>query len=98
QPGSSLSPYTTLFRSELSDNSIIFEAKVPIPPHGATYENIDEIESLKVEFQDLLNISRYKNPNPYMKRFNLDWIKLEEKTSPLEDRKSTRLNSSHVKI
>lgn len=73
--------YISIGSLEILDDSIVFEAKEPDPLQGASYENVNEIKSFRIELKDLLNLSIYKNPKPYMKRFNLDWILLEEKSS-----------------
>src|SRR5690606_40471561 len=87
QPRSTLFPYTTLFRSEL-------KAKLAVAELGGfgTFSRVElaAIGAL-LKYVDLTQIGKKPLIRP-PKRSSADGILL------IEDRKSTRLNSSHVKI
>src|SRR5207253_11391356 len=89
-----LFPYTTLFRSQISDGSVVYAAMEGSRP-------------LLVEVQALVNPTSYGYPKRTasgidLNRVNLLIAVLERRTklklADREDRKSTRLNSSHVAI
>src|SRR5690606_40767053 len=88
-PRSTLLPYTTLFRSQ-------FELTVQ-------HERIDVIVPLELFFVLLESL---KILNPYLKQrshgaadnFRMIYIHSRPNNANISDRKSTRLNSSHVKI
>src|SRR5690606_41955266 len=87
-PRSTLFPYTTLFRSST--------ALLPFWEHDRTIEWSDwsSIRGLRGKIEYYLKGKEH----PFLP---IDWILLIENTSDEllnKDRKSTRLNSSHVKI
>src|SRR5690606_42018610 len=92
-PTSPLFPYTTLFRSEatyFSKKSTDALVSKPLPPSigsaSSRYENIGRVDNSGFELG--LNTQPVRNENLV---WNLN-------LSGSLDRKSTRLNSSHVKI
>src|SRR5690606_41946650 len=94
-PTSHLFPYTTLFRSIRNSNIMA------IAP-TATIANITGVsQSIEPTYQNLYvksNLSgEFTVINPYLVR-DLKARGLWDCDTPVIDRKSTRLNSSHVKI
>src|SRR5690606_41250366 len=91
-PGSTLFPYTTLFRSQ--DYGLL---ALLFPE---TVKAIDEGESDELIRQALRNtdarIAQGKSVTPYFLFAAMLWPALQAEWR--RDRKSTRLNSSHVKI
>src|SRR5207302_3879628 len=95
-PSSTLFPYTTLFRSLLA-------VSVPLPAHhGAAGYDMDKQLTMKGTVREWL----WANPHCFMKYDATDekgnvahWaVEVSNVDWPTADRKSTRLNSSHVKI
>src|SRR5690606_41726161 len=85
-PRSTLFPYTTLFRSELEQFRLRYlGAKNSIKPLFAMMKDVTPEQ--RKEFGLLLNEAKQKAEK-----------KFEIAQDALKDRKSTRLNSSHVKI
>src|SRR5690242_21090676 len=91
-PRSTLFPYTTLFRSTVVDALFAFIEDAPLVIHNAAFD-------LKFLNAELHRLSR--GPIPYARA--IDTIEIAKTRIPgarysLEDRKSTRLNSSHMSI
>src|SRR5690606_41571332 len=82
---STLFPYTTLFRSFLAVHELIVREKNTLADPGAARNALDGL-------YERIETSR-KATSEEERRKNIDTIK-----GLLRDRKSTRLNSSHVKI
>src|SRR5690606_40163757 len=92
--GLSFFPYTTLFRSELM-------AKV-LNAHGASHPELKRISELvqELDYELLSHLAKEEKVLfPYIKQLVLGETSTQFSTveTPI-DRKSTRLNSSHVKI
>src|SRR5690606_41526364 len=82
-PRSTPFPYTTLFRSKRKKKVLILEGKTK-KPRTINLTNIyDEIQSYINQIDSQWLFPSRKGGNPI---------------TPTQDRKSTRLNSSHVKI
>src|SRR5690606_41005985 len=97
-PGSALFPYTTLFRSY--DAAVAAGAEPHPHATGPMELNIPAIKGIGGSLIYL--VDRYRDVSIYDMDFN--WIPGAPKNplgaglKAIEDRKSTRLNSSHVKI
>src|SRR5690606_41941418 len=90
-PISTLFPYTTLFRSYKPSAAVVKTAKLFATAKEKIY--FDELEDIPVEeigtpLKEIMD-DQYEEPTEEIER----GIDIED-----EDRKSTRLNSSHVKI
>src|SRR5690606_39967090 len=98
QPRSTPLPYTTLFRSDAEDINVADWVKDMIK---SGHEHFYLIENGQKKFFDLATKS-YKNipgTEAFLLLENLsDHIIWKNSACQLLDRKSTRLNSSHVKI
>src|SRR5690606_40590276 len=103
-PRSTLFPYTTLFRSLIKES---YKGIRPAPGYPACPDHLEKRtiwsllnveENIGVKLTDSLamwpasSVSGYYFANPKSRYFGLGKIKEDQ------DRKSTRLNSSHVKI
>src|SRR5256885_4818791 len=87
-PRSTLFPYTTLFRSEVQKNLKYFEWKDDFDDDYFTEDPYEEI---------LLELEKKADSLNHLKLFFLCVEESYEYTL-LQDRKSTRLNSSHLVI
>src|SRR5207302_9146884 len=88
-PRSTLFPYTTLFRSPLDP-----EDRLDRPEPGL--RRLGGVRRLLCDEDQPLGRRRGRGPGPGGRRLRL--VDLGESLRYVPDRKSTRLNSSHVKI
>src|SRR5690606_41912737 len=94
QPALPLSPYTTLFRSELAGTELTLDGS-PLPTDPALFDGSQWVHAITPGlslrlfgfFLSYSMVTLLPLPGP-----------APEPTPILPDRKSTRLNSSHVKI
>src|SRR5690349_18119592 len=90
-PSSTLFPYTTLFRSRLRIGDDSFQKNPPTPEHQGNRRLVKEICAVLGDDNETCVVLHHIEAQIKLRRdaFNLDRA---------EDRKSTRLNSSHVEI
>src|SRR5690606_41659277 len=89
-------PYTTLFRSlEAATYDELLDAKVNVSQLAAA---LAKIEGLGANTVSALNILANRTNRPGADAFSLSSLVGLKAAGAMPDRKSTRLNSSHVKI
>src|SRR5690606_41915767 len=95
-PKSTLLPYTTLFRSKINIKSF----KIPNKLNQFVYKYFRKSKARRsFEFATILLQKGIGTPAPVAFMENFNGLGLQKSFyASLQDRKSTRLNSSHVKI
>src|SRR5690606_41980822 len=94
-PTSHLSPYTTLFRSSLAISLAAAGAQAT-PQEAGMAPSGRALQALYWEGHDALQRADWKLALERFRRLEAELREKEPQST--EDRKSTRLNSSHVKI
>src|SRR3712207_9467551 len=93
-PRSTLFPYTTLFRSLEYDDVMNQQREIVYAYRDRVLEGQDLAETARENIAEIVEaIVERHTPGDYVEEWDLDGLWLE-----LEDRKSTRLNSSHANI
>src|SRR5690606_41688604 len=94
---STLFPYTTLFRSKVGDPVLFYHSNCSPPGIAGLAEVASEPYPDPTQFD---RKSDYHDPGskPEQPRWWLVDVRFVRKLARVIDRKSTRLNSSHVKI
>src|SRR5438034_5559085 len=82
-PRSTLFPYTTLFRSDMNDRAIVRQLRLLRMPGTMRANDEDAVCVLEMRLDGIGGI---------------EWMRAREVHVQRQDRKSTRLNSSHTVI
>src|SRR5690606_39539065 len=94
-PGATLSPYTTLFRSGQALDAD--RAAVELLDHGQQQAAVEMVEAARVDAEHVQRgVGDFGGDDSV--GFHLGVVAYATQQSIGEDRKSRRLNSSHVKI
>src|SRR5207249_9900180 len=96
-PTSPLFPYTTLFRSEVLEVAkrrrpeVLTKSSLMLGLSESDAEIDETLVDLRAAGVDIVTLGQYLRPT-------VNHLPVERFVRPEEDRKSTRLNSSHVSI
>jgi len=60
-------------KAELNNQKLTYVARIKLDPK---YQNLQNDLKLELPFHKIKEFSLYKNPNPYMEKFNYPWVSI----------------------